>query len=91
MVGMDDGCSTIPQPPTDPEEPWVELESLKRVSIIEVWDLIEALRAGGVPVLGSKPRRSGLFSGKMIDVQLRVPERLIQEARLIVVERLGVR
>ena len=82
---------TTPQPETDPNEPWVELEPLTKVSIVQVWNLIEALRSGGVAVVGSKPKRSGLFSGKMIDVQLRVPQRMEQDARMILTEQLGVR
>jgi len=82
---------TTPQPATDPNEPWVELEPLTKVTIMQMWDLIEALRSSGVAVLGSKAKRSGLFSGKRIDVQLRVPQRMEQDARMIVVRELGVR
>lgn len=81
---------STPQPPSDQDEPWTELEPLTKVPLMKLWNLIEALRAGGVPVLGSQMRRSGLFSGKSVDVRLRVPQRLVQEARLIVAEHLGV-
>lgn len=83
--------ATTPQPATDPNEPWVELEPLKKVSIAQMWGLIEALRSGGVAVLGSKPKRSSLLSGKLIDVQLRVPERMEQDARMIMAREVGVR
>lgn len=82
--------ATTPQPATDPNEPWVELEPLTKVTIGQMWGLIEALRSGGVAVLGSKPKRSSLFSGKLIDVELRVPQRMEQDARMIVARELGV-
>ena len=40
--------------------------------------------AAGIPVLGPKARRAGLFSGGKVDVTLSVPERLRPQATLIV-------
>jgi len=90
-VGGARAQGTTPQPSYDPNEAWVEMEPLKKVSLAQAWSLIEALRAGGVPVLGSKPRRSGLFSRKLVDLRLSVPARLLQDAKLIVFEQLGAR
>ena len=81
--------ATAPQPAYDPNEPWSELPPLQKVSIPTVWDLIEALRTGGVPVLGPKPRRAGLFSKGLINVTLSVPTRLVFEATRIVEKQLG--
>jgi hypothetical protein len=75
---------TTPQPDYDPDEPWSGLPPLRKVSPAAAFDLIEALRAAGIPVLGPKARRAGLFSGGKVDVTLSVPERLRSQATLIV-------
>jgi hypothetical protein len=80
--------ATTPQPEYDPNEPWSELPPLKKVSIARAWNLVEALRAGGVPVLG-RNKRSGLFSGKTVDVTLSVPARLVLDANRIIQKELA--
>jgi hypothetical protein len=76
------------QPPYDPNEPWTGLAPLKKVSPGAVFDLVQQMRTAGVPVLGSKPRRSGLFSSA-VDVTLSVPTRLAAKAQAMVRERFG--
>ena len=82
------GGST-PQPPFDPAEPWSDLPELRKVTIAAVYGLVEALREAGVPVRSTGPRRSGLFSGGMINVTLSVPERLLGQASGIVARHFG--
>ncbi len=77
-------AGTTPQPAYDPDEPWSELPQLKKVSPAAAFDLVNVLRKAGVPVLGPKARRAGIFSGGKVDVTLSVPERLRSEAALIV-------
>lgn len=76
--------TSTPQPQFDPGEPWSELPELKKVSPAAASGTVEALRQAGVPVLGSKMRRSGLLSGGKVDVTLSVPDRLRSQAILIV-------
>lgn len=82
---------TTPQPVSDPDEPWCELPPIRKVSPAAAFEVIEELRAAGVPVLGPKPRRSGLFSGGKVDVTLSVPERWRLRAESIVAARFGTR
>lgn len=77
-----------PQPSYDPDEPWVDLAPLLRVSPGAAFDVIQDLRSAGVPVLGRKPRRSGLFS-RSVDVTLSVPARLVAEAEAVINRSLG--
>jgi hypothetical protein len=51
--------------------------------------LVEALREASVPVRSTGPRRSGLFSGGMLNVTLSVPDRLRAEANEIVASHFG--
>jgi hypothetical protein len=81
--------ATTPQPAADPNEPWCELTPIRKVSPAAAFELIEELRAAGIPVLGPKPRRSGLFSGGKVDVTLSVPERWRLRAESIVAARFG--
>jgi len=86
--GSSDGSirmpATTPQPSSDPNEPWSELPALKRVSPAAVFELVEALRQAGVPVLGPKARRAGLLSGGKVNVTLSVPDSMRSQATLIV-------
>ncbi len=83
MGGGNRMAPTTPEPVFDPDEPWSELEPLKKVSPAAVFDLVDRLRQAGVPVRG-KPRSAGLFSGGKVNVTLAVPERLRAEAARIV-------
>jgi hypothetical protein len=83
------GMGGAPQPPFDPDEPWIQLPPLTRVPAGAVFDLVQELRAAGVPVTGSPPRRSGLFSRGAVDVTLSVPTRLRDQAETIVRRTLG--
>ena len=75
---------TTAQPDFDENEPWTELPALKKVSSVAVFELVEALREAGVPVIGPKAHRAGLLSGGKVTVSLSVPERLRSQATLIV-------
>ncbi|MHB1342093.1 MAG: hypothetical protein ACYC77_09775 [Coriobacteriia bacterium] len=90
VEGARAGGST-PQPPFDPTEPWSDLPELRKVTIAAVAGLVEALREAGVPVRSTGPRRSGLFSGGMVNVTLSVPERLLGQASGIIARHLGRR
>ncbi len=80
---------TTPEPPFDPNETWSELSSLKKVSPVAVWDLVEVLRQAGIPVRSPKVRLAGLFSGGKVNVTLWVPNRLSSEAARIVTKHFG--
>jgi hypothetical protein len=80
---------SAPQPPFDPAEPWSDLPELRKVTVEAVSGLVEALREASVPVRSTGPRRSGLFSGGMLNVTLSVPDRLRAEAKGIVASHFG--
>ena len=88
-VGGVSASASTPQPPFDPAETWSDLPELRKVTVAAVSGLVEALRDAGVPVRSTGPRRSGLFSGGMVNVTLSVPDRLLSEANRILARTLG--
>lgn len=74
---------TTPNPSFDPDEPWSELPTLKKISPAAGFDLIEALRQADIPVHGST-RSAGIFSGGKVHLTISVPTRLRDEAVKIV-------
>jgi hypothetical protein len=78
-----------PRPALDLAEPLVDIALPDRMPSGSAFELIEKLRTGGVPVLGGKVRRAGLFSRGMVRLTISVPEKLRADAMMIIIKHLG--
>lgn len=71
-----EGVPTTKEPAFDPNEPWCQLPTIKKIAPIVGLELVEELRKAGVPVRSPGAKSAGIFSGGKVNVTFSVPERL---------------
>lgn len=77
------------EPSFNPDEPWVELPPLLKVSPGAAFELVDAMHKAGIPLRSPGAKSAGLFSGGKVNVTLSVPENFREEALSLIAQYIG--